>query len=105
MKQIGVGLLGFGTVGAGVVDGLQRNRALLSARLGVDVVVRRVADLDLATPRGVTVDPAVLTTDAQAVIADPGVDIVVELIGGTGAARALMMAALEAGKSVVTANR
>ena len=105
MKQIGVGLLGFGTVGAGVVDGLQRNRALLSARLGVDVVVRRIADLDITTPRGVTVDPAVLTTDAQAAIADPGVDIVVELIGGTGAARVLMKAALEAGKSVVTANK
>ena len=105
MKQIGVGLLGFGTVGAGVVAGLQRNRALLSARLGVDVVVRRVADLDIATPRGVDVDPAVLTTDARAAIADPGVDIVVELIGGTGAARTLTMAALDAGKPVVTANK
>ncbi|NLN00726.1 MAG: homoserine dehydrogenase [Lentisphaerae bacterium] len=105
MKQIGVGLLGFGTVGAGVVDGLQRNRALLSDRLGVDIVMRRIADLDITTSRGVTVAPGVLTTDSQAVIADPGVDIVVELIGGTGAARKLMMAALEAGKPVVTANK
>jgi homoserine dehydrogenase len=105
MKQIGLGLLGFGTVGAGVVGGLQRNRALLSSRLGVDVVVRRIADLDITTPRGVTVDPALLTTDAQTVIDDPSVDIVVELIGGTGAARTLTMAALEAGKSVVTANK
>ncbi len=105
MKQIGVGLLGFGTVGAGVVEGLQRNRALLSARLGVDVVVRRIGDLDITTDRGVKVDPALLTTKAQEVIDDPDVDIVVELIGGCGAARKLMLAALEAGKSVVTANK
>ncbi|NLF23127.1 MAG: homoserine dehydrogenase [Lentisphaerae bacterium] len=105
MKQIGVGLLGFGTVGAGVAEGLGRNRALLSDRLGVDVVVRRIADLDLTTDRGVALEPGVLTNDAEAVIADPAVDIVVELIGGCGAARRLMMAALEAGKSVVTANK
>ncbi len=105
MKQIGVGLLGFGTVGAGVVDGLQRNRALLADRLGVDVVVRRIGDLDITSDRGITVDPGLLTTDAQAVIHDPGVDIVVELIGGCGAARTLTMAALDAGKPVVTANK
>ena len=105
MKEIGVGLLGFGTVGAGVVEGLRRNRALLAARLGVDVVVRRIADLDVTTDRGIEVDPTLLTTDAQAVINDPAVDIVVELIGGSGAARTLMMAALEAGKPTVTANK
>ena len=105
MKQIGVGLLGFGTVGAGVVQGLTENRELIAARLGVDVVLRRIGDLDITTDRGVKVDPAILTRDAREVIADPSVDIVVELIGGSGIARTLMMEALNAGKSVVTANK
>ncbi len=105
MKQIGVGLLGFGTVGAGVVQGLSENRELLAARLGVDIVLRRIGDLDITTDRGVKVDPAILTKDAREVINDPSVDIVVELIGGSGIARTLMLEALNAGKSVVTANK
>ncbi|HUS95921.1 MAG TPA: homoserine dehydrogenase [Hyphomicrobiaceae bacterium] len=105
MKQIGVGLLGFGTVGAGVVEGLDRNRALLSARVGLELVVRRIADLDVETDRGVAVNRSLLTTDAMAVIADPGVEVVVELIGGCGIARKLVLAAIEAGKPVVTANK
>ena len=105
MKQFGVGLIGFGTVGAGVVDGLQRNRELIRSRLGVDVVLRRIGDLDVTTDRGVKVDPSLFRTDAFAVIADPEVDIVVELIGGCGIARKVVMAALEAGKPVVTANK
>ena len=56
MKQIGVGLIGFGTVGAGVADGLQRNRKVMAQRLGVDVVLKRIADVDIETDRGVTVD-------------------------------------------------
>ena len=105
MKQIGVGLLGFGTVGAGVVDGLQKRRELLAQRIGADIVLRRIADVDLERDRGVTVDRALLTADARAVITAPSVDIVVELIGGTGIARTLVMEALQAGKSVVTANK
>ena len=105
MKQIGVGLLGFGTVGAGVVDGLQRNRKVMAQRLGVDVVLKRIADVDVSTDRGVVVDPAVLTTDAMAVINDPDIKVVVELIGGTGIAKTLVLAALNAGKAVVTANK
>lgn len=105
MKQIGVGLLGFGTVGAGVVEGLQRNRGILSARVGLDIVVKRIADLDLETDRGVPVDRTMLTHDAQEVIDDPAVDVVVELIGGTGIARKLVTKALQARKPVVTANK
>ena len=105
MKQIGVGLIGFGTVGAGVVDGLQRNRELIRSRLGVDVVLRRIGDLDITTDRGVKVDPSILRTDAFAVIDDPEVDIVVELIGGCGIAKKVVIAALNAGKPVVTANK
>lgn len=105
MKQIGVGLIGFGTVGAGVAEGLLRNRALIASRLGVDIVLRGIGDLDITTDRGVTVDPSILHTDAFEVIQDPTVDIVVELIGGCGIAKKVVMAALEAGKSVVTANK
>ena len=105
MKQIGVGLIGFGTVGAGVADGLQRNRKVMAQRLGMDVVLRKIADVDITTDRGVAVDPSVLTTDAMAVIRDPEIQIVVELIGGTGIAKDFVLAALNAGKSVVTANK
>ena len=97
--------MGFGTVGAGVAEGLLRNRAVMAERLGVDIVLRKIADLDITTDRGVAVDPDVLTTDAQGVIADPSVDIVVETIGGTGVAKTLVLAALNAGKAVVTANK
>ncbi|HQA39477.1 MAG TPA: homoserine dehydrogenase, partial [Kiritimatiellia bacterium] len=76
MKQIGVGLIGFGTVGAGVADGLQRNRKVMAQRLGVEVVLMRIADVDITTDRGVAIDPALLTTDAMAVISDPGIQIV-----------------------------
>ena len=97
--------MGFGTVGAGVADGLLRNRVVMAERLGVDIVLRKIADLDITTDRGVAVDQDILTTDAQGVIADPSVQIVVETIGGTGIAKTLVLAALNAGKAVVTANK
>ncbi|MGN0833401.1 MAG: homoserine dehydrogenase [Kiritimatiellia bacterium] len=105
MKQIGVGILGFGTVGAGVADGLIRHRETMAKRLDVDIVLKKVADLDITTDRGVAVPKAVLTTDAAAVVADPEVRIVVETIGGTGIARKLVLDALNAKKCVVTANK
>ncbi len=105
MKEIGVGILGFGTVGAGVADGLLRNRRLMAERLGVDIVLKKIADLDITSDRGVKVPDGVLTTDAASVIADPDVRIVVETIGGTGIAKTFVMSALEAGKGVVTANK
>ncbi len=105
MKEIGLGLLGFGTVGAGVVRGLQENGELMASRLGVKLVLRRIADLDLESDRGVTVDRGILTTDAKAVIDDPDVDVVIELVGGTGVAKKFVLRALEQGKPVVTANK
>lgn len=105
MKEIGIGILGFGTVGAGVVEGLQCNGALVAERTGVRLVIRGIADLDVDRDRGVAVDRSLLTTDASAVIEDPAVDIVVELIGGTGVAKAFTLAALQQGKPVVTANK
>ena len=105
MKDIGVGLLGFGTVGAGVVEGLARNGDILAQRLGVPVVIRAIADLDLDSDRGVAVDRSLLTTDAHAVVRDPAVDVVIELIGGTTIARELVLEAIDNGKPVVTANK
>jgi homoserine dehydrogenase len=105
MKDIKIGLLGFGTVGAGVVHGLRKNGDLLAARLGVRPVIARIADLDLESDRGVTIDRAMLTSDAFDVVHDPDVDVIVELIGGTGVAREVVLAALKSGKPVVTANK
>jgi len=105
MKEIGVGILGFGTVGAGVADGLLKHREVMAARIGVDIALRRIADLDITTDRGVAVPDGVLTTDAAAVVADPEVQIVVETIGGTGIAKKLVLDALNAKKCVVTANK
>ena len=105
MKQIGVGILGFGTVGAGVADGLLKHRDVMAKRLGVDIVLRKIADLDITTDRGIQVPDGVLTTDAKGVLADPEIDIIVETIGGTGIAKTFVLAALNGGKCVVTANK
>jgi len=105
MKEIGVGLLGFGTVGAGVVDALRKNGEMIAERLGVRLLLRRIADVDIETDRGIVVEPELLTTDAKSVVNDPAVDIVVELIGGTGVAKDFVLEALSLGKGVVTANK
>ncbi len=105
MKKIGIGLLGFGTVGAGVVKGLQKNAALIRQRLGCELTLVRIADVDTMRDRGVKLAPGVLINDAMAVINDPEIQIIVELIGGTGVAKQFVLAAIEAGKSVVTANK
>ena len=105
MKQIGVGILGFGTVGAGVADGLLKHRDVMAKRLGVDIALRKIADLDITTDRGIQVPEGVLTTDAKGVLSDPGIDIVVETIGGTGVAKTFVLEALGNGKCVVTANK
>ena len=105
MKEIGVGILGFGTVGAGVADGLLKHRAVMAERLGVDIILRKIADLDIKTDRGVAVPAGVLTTDSPSVITDPAIQIIVETIGGTGIAKQLVLDALNAKKCVVTANK
>ena len=105
MKQIGVGILGFGTVGAGVADGLLKHRDVMAKRLGVDIVLRKIADLDITTDRGISVPEGVLTTDAKGVIADSEVQIIVETIGGTGIAKTFVLEALKNHKCVVTANK
>lgn len=105
MKTINVGLLGFGTVGSGMVKILHENRQVIGSRLGASLELKWIADLDLERDRGVVVDRGLLTTDAEQVINDPGVDIVVELIGGYEPARSFILKAIENGKQVVTANK
>jgi homoserine dehydrogenase len=105
MKKICVGLLGFGTVGSGTAKILVENREVLKSRLGADLELKWIADLDVKRDRGVAVDRKVLTTDAEAVINDPEVDVVVELIGGYVPAKKFILKALNNGKQVVTANK
>ncbi len=105
MKPIQVGLLGIGTVGRGTFEVLQRNQEEIRRRAGRSIQISMVADLDTARAKSVVGDAAQVVTDARQVIANPDIDIVVELIGGYGIARELVMAAIEAGKHVVTANK
>ncbi|MBO7308157.1 MAG: homoserine dehydrogenase [Kiritimatiellae bacterium] len=105
MKQIGVGIIGFGTVGAGVADGLLKHRDVMAKRLGVDIVLKKIADLDIVTDRGVKIEEGILTTDTKSIVSDDSVQIVVETIGGTGIAKTLVLEALNNGKCVVTANK
>ncbi|MFP3927275.1 MAG: homoserine dehydrogenase [Desulfobacteraceae bacterium] len=105
MKQVNVGVIGFGTVGAGTVEALLENREIIRNRVGADIVVRRIADLDAETDRGVSLAPGVLTRDAMEVIDDPEIHIVAELMGGTGKAKEYILRAMDKGKHVVTANK
>jgi homoserine dehydrogenase len=100
-----VGLIGFGTIGTGVVKLLQRNRSSIRARLGATLDLVRVADVDVRTDRGVRLPAGVLRPDAGEVLGDPEIDIVIELVGGTGVARRFVLDAIAAGKDVVTANK
>lgn len=105
MPSINIGLLGFGTIGTGVVRLIQQNATLLEKRLGVKVRLAKIADLDIVSDRGVSVEKGLLTTDANEVINDPDIQVVVELIGGYEPARSFVLKAIENGKHIVTANK
>ncbi len=104
-RPVGVGLIGLGTIGTGVVKVLERNGALIRDRLGFPLRLVRIADLDLDRDRGVDLSGIRFDADAEGLIRDPEVDVVIELVGGYEAARRLSLAAIEAGKSLVTANK
>ena len=105
MKELKVGLLGIGTVGGGTYTVLTRNQAEISRRLGATVRVIQVADRNLAHAKQVTGGQVAVTDDAFAVVNNPEVDVVVELIGGYTVAKELVLKAIENGKHVVTANK
>lgn len=104
-KIINVGIIGFGVVGAGAVEVLQKNSDLIMRRLGGMIRVKKVADLDIETERSISLEPGVLTPDVDDILNDPEISIVVELIGGIEPAKSFILRAMKNGKHVVTANK
>ena len=105
MKPIQVGLMGMGTVGSGTFNVLQRNQSEIKRRAGRDIEISMVADLDVAKAQALAGPNVKVVNDARQIIANPEIDIVVELIGGYGIAKTLVLEAIAAGKHVVTANK
>ncbi len=105
LSPIRVGLLGIGTVGSGTFNVLKRNQEEIRRRTGRGIEITMVADLDVARAKALVGDGVVVVDDARKVVASPDIDIVIELIGGYGIAKALVLDAIESGKHVVTANK
>lgn len=105
LMTIGIGIAGAGTVGGTLIDRLVADRAAVTARTGLDLEVRRVAVRDPARPRSLGLDAGAFTTDVMDLVADERVDLIVEVMGGLEPAGRLVVAALRAGKPVVTANK
>lgn len=105
MKTFRLGLIGFGTIGTGVVKLLQKNSELLVERLGAQLELAKIVDLDITSDRGVTVAPGILSPHIDDLLNDPSIDIVIELIGGYEPARTFVLRAIASGKHVVTANK
>jgi homoserine dehydrogenase len=105
MQQVNIGIIGGGTVGSGVFHHLQNNGALLQSRLGIKIGLRKIAVKALDEPRPYPIPTALMTTDWTAVVNDPQVDVVIELVGGTNIARTMILTALKLGKPVITANK
>ncbi len=105
MKKINVGLLGCGTVGTGVAKILIENKGLIRSKLGADLTLKYVADIDATTDRGIKFDKGIFINDPYKVVNDPDIDIVVEMIGGEDIAKDLILKAIDNGKQVVTANK
>ena len=105
MQQIGIGLAGLGNVGAGVYKHLTQNRALLRERLGFELVVKKIAVRDLHRDRGLPIPPELLTTDAETLLDDPTIQIIVELMGQKEQSLRLMLGAIARKKIVVTGNK
>ena len=105
MQQVNRGMIGGGTVGSGVFHAWQKNGALMAARLGVKLVFRKIAVKAFDEPRPYPIARDLMTTDWQEVVNDPQIHVVIELVGGTGIAKTMVLAALAQGKTVVTANK
>ncbi len=105
MKTVRVGLVGFGNIGSALAETLEKDALRLERSSGVRLELARVADRNRGRNRASLKDPRIQTTDIAKILGDPGIDVVVELIGGVGDARRIVMGALAAGKHVVTANK
>jgi homoserine dehydrogenase len=105
MQQVNLGMIGGGTVGSGVFHAWQKNGDLMAARLGVKLVIRKIAVKAFDEPRPYPIPRSLMTTDWQEVVNDSEVHVVIELVGGTGIARTMILAALKLGKPVITANK
>jgi len=105
MREVRIGILGFGTVGTGVVQGLYKNQKIILERTGVNICISKIVDIDISNDRGLDIPNGTLTTDANLVIFDESIDIIVELIGGTSIAKDFVEKSLLLGKPVVTANK
>ncbi len=106
MKEvINIGVIGFGIVGSGAVKILTKNADSIAQKVGSRLNIKKIADLDITTDRGISIDKSVLTTDANEVLNDPEIDIVIETIGGLKPAGDFIKRAIENGKHVATANK
>ena len=105
MKKINIGLLGYGTVGTGIVKILLGNKDLIASRLGAYLNLKRIADIDTVRDRGIKLDKGMLISDADAVVNDPDIEIIVEMIGGESVAKELILKAIKKKKHIVTANK
>lgn len=105
MKKINIGLIGFGNIGCGVVKILQQRKTLLAKKIEIEIIIKKICDKDISTPRDISVEKNLLTRDALEIINDPQIDIIVELMGGINPAKEFILAALKKGKHVVTANK
>src|SRR5579871_1006238 len=105
MQKVNLGMIGGGTVGSGVFHALDQNGSLMAARLGVEIAFRKIAVKAFDEPRPYPIPGNLMTTDWQEVVNDPEIHIIIELVGGTGIAKTMVLAALERGKTVVTANK
>jgi homoserine dehydrogenase len=105
MQKINIGLIGFGTVGTGVIKVLKENAKTIQERLGAEVILKKIADKDLTRDRGVEVEKSILTADANDILNDPSINIVIELVGGIEPAKTFILKALNNKKHVVTANK
>ncbi len=102
---VNIGLIGFGTIGSGVVETINKNIALLENKVGKKVKLKKVVDLDITTDRGVEISSEILSTDINDILEDPEIEIVIELIGGYQPALKFILRAMGNGKHVVTANK
>ncbi len=105
MREVNIGMIGGGVVGSGVFHAFQRNGALMQSRLGVKMNFHKIAVKAFEEPRPYEIPKSLMTLDWQEVVNDPKIQIVIELVGGTGIAKTIILAALKLGKPVITANK